>query len=276
MNFFTKQELKIFNGYAINDRIPIKRYIVDFVMNNPFNFPISSSIMSIITGSVRNTNTIKDYYKPQLIQDAAYRLSQHVYSRAISNDCVSFSLLMLLLCRTYIDYYITILQKFPNVIISIEKEDLPFAVLIDKTASSLLCYNTRLYNMNSIIQNGHYKTLDDISQKCKAASFYHVKFDDPTDDVKLLDLIGCISTYMVHDFHTPSILSNTLCSRSIAAFLEHDSSCDSSDIFDWCKINISTLQPYFVKHETFNGQIHKSIHTDIVIDDEPQLNYAIS
>lgn len=275
MNFFTKQEVKIINGYAINDRIPIKRYIVDFVMNNPFNFPISSSIMATV--HMINANTIKNYYKSQLIVDAAMRLGKYTYSRAISADCVSFSLLVLLLCHTYTDYYITVFQKFPNVIISIEKEDTPFAILIDKTASSLLSYNTRLYNLKNIIQSGHYKTLDDISQNCKTASFYHVKFDDPTDDVKLVDLIGCISTCTVTDFYAPSILADTLYSRSSIAFRDQeDSSCDTSDIFDWCKTDISTLQPYFIKHETSNDQTRKSIHTDTVIDGDPQLNYDIS
>lgn len=274
MNFFTKQEVKILNGYVINDRIPIKRYIVDFVMNNPFNFPISSSIMATI--HMRNAGRIKNYYKSELIEDAARRLSRYTYSRAVSADCVSFSLLMLLLCRTYTDYYITIIQKFPNIIVSIEKEDTPFAVLIDKTASSLLCYNTRLCNLKNIVYNGHYKTLDDISQNWKTASFYHVKFDNPTDDVKLVDMIGCISAYMLTDVYDPSILSDTLYSRSCTAFRDHDSSLDCSDIFDWCKFNISTLQPYLIKQEISNGQIRKSIHTDAVIEGDPQLNYDIS
>lgn len=274
MNFFTKQEVKILNGYVINDRIPIKRYIVDFVMNNPFNFPISSSIMATV--HMRNAGSLKNYYKAELIEDAVKRLRKHTYYRAISADCVSFSLLMLLMCRTYTDYYITILQKFPNVIVSIEKEDTPFAVLIDKTASSLLCYNTRLCNLKNIVYNGHYKTLDDISQNWKTASFYHVKFDDPTDDVKLVDLIGCISTYGVTDLYAPSIMADTLYSRSCIAFRDHDSSFDISDIFDWCKVNISTLQPYFIKQEVSNGQTRKSIHTDTVIEGDPQLNYDIS
>lgn len=255
MNFFTKDELKILDRYPHNTPMSVKSYVRDFVFNNPLNFPI---VPMLLKSCPKYITKIRNFYTEENLCHGLSRVDyENLFNLAYVNDCFSFTILLISMLSKYCMCTFKIVRRSPNIIINIINE-YDYSLLIDKTASSIICYNNKQFPMDTIFQSSHFKTLKDAAENYKDTSFYY--FELPGDDSnKILDLFGLLTGYFIKCFYHGDI-KNSLFEKCRG----EEPVSGNNNIFNHIKNHSENVTSYYIDNAVKDIV---GVHTFDVIDE---------
>lgn len=181
-----KEEFEILNNYPLYHFINIEDYVIDFVIKNPQNYPITSTIIAhanIKNIDVKNA-TLRDVYDRHSICKSYNSFKKRVDSPFRIEDCKNFTSAMIMFDarRNEFDYYsakFAILKKINDgrdFIIICRSDALNYFYIFDTNYDmGLICIDNNDYPL--FASNYFDKTIDYDNLPCDSFKFF-TKLDD--------------------------------------------------------------------------------------------------
>lgn len=189
MSFFKQPELNILDRYPINKVIPVRDYLCDFILENPLNYPYSSSIMKRTKFNQMDV-PIKNYYTKENIYSCidsypSYRSDSNngIYYEMLHSDNICITALLISMFRKFCKCKIIIHQHSPDIIMSISDGSHKHLAMIDKSGSSILCYNTSDSINIYPLFGQHISCVADISRIIEVSKHFYFEFTESSNEI---------------------------------------------------------------------------------------------
>lgn len=217
-------ELKILKDYSPLQPVSLYDYLIDFVISNPTNYPVTSWLMksTVCTGSTMSEIFSRESVKEK-IRNATSYINCNVLYYMISEKETGFNLLALSLVKR--GYEITILQKEPVLLLNVfDPETSKWKLLLDQNLNDFLMYDVEnSVDLLTDLRCNQYSSVMDLVQRSNIEVIYPQMSQEHsiTDLEKFLAIINLMSYDDIFECHDCKKCTTSFCKTE--EFFNHSS-----------------------------------------------------
>ncbi len=235
-----KEEKEILFSYPLMESIGISDYIIDFVMKNPSNYPISSTIMKFT--KYKNETTLKSYYTRENIRNcisSLYNIYDTNEGRFEHQHNFTSILMYILLMTGVSDCRFTIIEKNDN--------DIWVAVGLNHTQYMFIFNSNCTSGLYVITSDDYYYFMINLVNKSVTdaldSEIIHRFFKFPTDVISSIKYTTEMDDYLVRY----ELLMRFLSGRAVTNLTLDDKSAEISNYYSNACDERSIM--YIIKHD---------------------------